>query len=132
MGIVCYVMQTKPGQAWRSFKRGDTVEVEVALRARLGGGTYGLSVTIADRNVRTILATGVGEVTIYVAPRPGSMGWADLEATISSSGLDLSNHDDVILTPRSSTWQSLSGAERWLGDQPPGNEGPDDLVVSET
>ncbi|HEX6395271.1 MAG TPA: ABC transporter ATP-binding protein [Acidimicrobiales bacterium] len=96
-GIVCYAMNTQPRQSWRRFKPGDRVELEVAFKARLGGGTYRLSVVVADRNAHTLLATNVGEVPIYIAPRPGSLGWADLEATITASGLELSEYADLTL-----------------------------------
>lgn len=96
-GIVCYAMNTKPGQTWRRFEPGDTVELEVAFNARLGGGTYRLSVVVADRNAGKLLAMNVGEVPIYIAPRPGSLGWADLEATITAFGLELSEYDDLTL-----------------------------------
>ena len=56
-GLMCYSMQTKPGQSWKSFGPGDTVDVDVSFQARLGGGTYRLSLVIADRNARNLVAT---------------------------------------------------------------------------
>jgi hypothetical protein len=105
-GIPCYSMQTVPGQAWRSFEPGDTAEVEVAFRARLGGGTYRLSLSIADRNASNVLGSNLGEIAIYLAPRPGSMGHAGLEATISAFGRELSDHGEMLLQPRTTAVQS--------------------------
>jgi lipopolysaccharide transport system ATP-binding protein len=105
-GIPCYSMQTVPGQAWRSFEPGDTAEVEVAFQARLGGGTYRLSLSIADRNVSDVLARQIGEMAIYLAPRPGSTGPAALEATISAFGRELSDHGEIMLQQRTTAAQS--------------------------
>lgn len=132
-GIVCYSMHSKPGQDWRSFKPGDTLEVAVDFCARLGGGTYRLSLAIGDRNARNMLAVNVGEVPIYVAPRPGSMGWSDLEATISAFGLELSKYDDFMFRPDAAADQSVSDnrTEEGLADHLPNNDGPDELLISE-
>lgn len=96
-GVPCYSMQSQPGRAWRHFDEGETIEVEVAFRARLGGGTYRLSLSIADREVHNVLANRLAETAIYLAPRPGSSGTADLEATISASGRSLSDYGDMML-----------------------------------
>jgi hypothetical protein len=105
-GIPCYSMQSAPGQAWRSFEPGDTAEVEVAFRARLGGGTYRLSLSIADRNVSTVLASQLGEMAVYLAPRPGSSGPASLDATISAFGRELSDHGEIMLQRGTTAAQS--------------------------
>jgi ABC-type polysaccharide/polyol phosphate transport system ATPase subunit len=96
-GTACYSMQSAPGQQWCRFEAGDTVDVEVAFRARLGGGTYRLSLAIADQNVQNVLANRLGETAIYLAPRPGSLGTAELEATITAIGRELSDYGDIMM-----------------------------------
>jgi ABC-type polysaccharide/polyol phosphate transport system ATPase subunit len=109
-GIPCYTMQSKLGHDWRGFEAGETVEVEVPFSARLGGGTYRLSISIADRTARDFLASDVGEVIIYLAPRLGSTGFVDLEASIHACGHDLTLHDSLLLGGASVGGAGVGGA----------------------
>jgi ABC-type polysaccharide/polyol phosphate transport system ATPase subunit len=109
-GITCYSINTCP-QDWRRFGAGDVADIDVAFRSQLGGGTYRLGVTVADRNARDLLAVKVGEVPIYLAPRPGSSGWADLDATISESGCDLTEYGDLALRPNGGNGQIPDAGE---------------------
>lgn len=99
-GIPCYSMQTRLGQEWRTFEAGDEAAVDVDFTTRLGGGTYRLSVTVADRKGQTVIAADPAGPVIYVAPRLGSGGLADLEASISAGVTELTHHDPLLLAGR--------------------------------
>jgi ABC-type polysaccharide/polyol phosphate transport system ATPase subunit len=104
-GIVCYSMQTRLGQEWRTFQPGDEAEVAVDFTARLGGGTYRLTLTVTDRKGLDVVVNDPTGVVMYVAPRLGSGGFADLEASVSSGGFDLTQHDPLLIhgTPEPGT-----------------------------
>ena len=97
-GIVCYSMQSRLGQEWRVFQPGDEAEVAVDFTARLGGGTYRLTVTVTDHKGLDILMNDPTGLVMYIAPRLGSGGLADLEASMSSGGVDLTQHDPLLIT----------------------------------
>jgi ABC-type polysaccharide/polyol phosphate transport system ATPase subunit len=99
-GIPCYSMQTRIGQDWRRFAAGDETEIDVSFHARLGGGTYRLTVTVADRFGRDVLLNDPTGVVMYLAPRLGSGGFADLEADISASDTDLTQHAPLLIASR--------------------------------
>ena len=96
-GIPCYSMQTRVGEDWQRFEPGDRTEIDVSFHARLGGGTYRLTVIVSDRQARHVLLMDPTGVVMYLAPRLGSGGFADLEASISASGTDLTRHESLLI-----------------------------------
>ncbi|MGI8492580.1 MAG: ABC transporter ATP-binding protein [Acidimicrobiales bacterium] len=100
-GIPCYMMQSRIGQDWQQFMVGEETEVDVMFYARLGGGSYRLSLTVADRYGRRVLASDPTGAVMYLAPRLGSGGYADLEASISASGTELTRHESLLIADRS-------------------------------
>jgi ABC-type polysaccharide/polyol phosphate transport system ATPase subunit len=70
----------------RSFQVGEEVEAGIRFRARLGGGNYELVVRIHSSDGELL---GISEgLILFVAGRPGSLGAADLRATIEVDGVD--------------------------------------------
>ena len=47
-GVICYQMETVLGREWRRVEAGETVTTDIAFTARLGGGTYRLTMTVSD------------------------------------------------------------------------------------
>src|SRR3954469_17707484 len=77
---------TRPLDRERPFRAGEEVEARVRFRARLGGGNYELVVRIHSSEGELL---GVSEgLILFVAGRPGSLGAADLRATIRVDGAD--------------------------------------------
>jgi len=100
IGIPVYGMATALGRQWRRFAAGETALADITFRPRLGGGTYRLVLVITDRNGRKTLWTDPGGLLIYVPPRIGSSGYADLEASITIDDDVMTDHADrLMVTP---------------------------------
>jgi hypothetical protein len=97
IGIPIYGMATALGRRWRSFSAGETVVADVVFRPRLGGGTYRLVLMITDRNGRQVLSTDPGGLLVYLPPRLGASGYADLEASITIDNEILTDHADMLM-----------------------------------
>jgi ABC-type polysaccharide/polyol phosphate transport system ATPase subunit len=100
VGTLAYSMQTRIGEDWQDFAAGEVTEVLVRFRPRLGGGTYRVSVVVTDREARQRLASDPAGLLMYLAPRLGTAGTADLEATINVDGQHLTDHDDLLIGAR--------------------------------
>lgn len=96
-GTLAYEMKTTIGRRHRSYACGEEATVEVRFAARLGGGTYRLSLSVTDADGREPLLQDHAGVAIYLAPPLGSGGIADLQADISLDGRPLSDHDALLL-----------------------------------
>ena len=100
VGTLAYGMQTTIGRTWRRFEAGDTVDVEVAFQPRLGGGTYRLGMVVTDVRGADVLCQDPTGLMMYIAPRLGTTGFADLEATISVDEENMTAHESVLLRAR--------------------------------
>ncbi|HMC38571.1 MAG TPA: ABC transporter ATP-binding protein [Acidimicrobiales bacterium] len=109
-GTACYVMQTRVGLEWRSFAAADELEVDVDLSTTLGGGTYRFTLTATDRFGRQTYLHDVGGLVVYVTPRLGSAGIADLDAHIKASGDDLTAHEPLLIEGKASSPGRLGDA----------------------
>jgi ABC-type polysaccharide/polyol phosphate transport system ATPase subunit len=98
--MLVYSMHTEITRRWRSFSPGETTEVEVAFRPRLGGGTYRLGVVVTDCEGRTVLGSDPVGTMMYLVPRLGAEGAAELEADISVDGHELSDHASLMFDTR--------------------------------
>jgi hypothetical protein len=95
-GNLVYCMHTAVGQAWRRYKAGEVADVEMTFQPRLGGGTYRLSTAITDcEGTQTIGSDPVGTL-IYLAPPLGSVGVADLRASITVDGNLRTDHKALL------------------------------------
>jgi ABC-type polysaccharide/polyol phosphate transport system ATPase subunit len=93
MGVTAYGMATPVGRQWRSFAVGETVVADVVFRPRLGGGTYRLVVYLTDRNARQLLCNDQTGMLMYISPRDGASGFAELEASIAIDNEALTTSD---------------------------------------
>ena len=96
-GVVAYEMRTAFDRDWRQFEAGDTAEIEIPFCARLGGGTFHLTLSVFDRFGRQLLATDPTGTAMFLSPRLGSGGIADLEATIKAGDERLSDHKPLLI-----------------------------------
>jgi lipopolysaccharide transport system ATP-binding protein len=99
-GVLAYSMCTKLGQTWRQFDEGDTFEVRIPFQAALGGGSYRLCIYVFDRDGRDSLGQDSPGLLMYVAPRIGAGGLADLQASIEIDNEPMSDFDSLLLSPR--------------------------------
>jgi lipopolysaccharide transport system ATP-binding protein len=97
VGTLAYGMQTTIGKPWQVFEAGETAEVEVVFRPRLGGGTYRLTLVVTDLKGADVLHQDPNGLMMYIAPKLGTTGFADLEATIAVGELDMTSHQSVML-----------------------------------
>jgi ABC-type polysaccharide/polyol phosphate transport system ATPase subunit len=96
-GSLVYCMHTTVGQSWRRYRAGEIAEVEVSFQPRLGGGTYRLATAVTDRDGTHVLCSDPVGTLIYLAPPLGSVGVADLRASITVDSRPRSDHKDMLL-----------------------------------
>jgi ABC-2 type transport system ATP-binding protein len=96
--MLAYATHTEIAHKWGSFAPGDTAEIEVVFRPRLVGGTYRLGVVVTDCEGRVVLGSDPVGLLMYLVPRYGSEGIAELEADVSVDGHDLSEHTSIMMS----------------------------------
>jgi ABC-type polysaccharide/polyol phosphate transport system ATPase subunit len=94
-----YETRTLAGD-WGRFDAGDTAEVEVSFHSTLGGDAYRLILIVTDVTGSRHLFEDYEGLVVYVAPRPGTIGVADVKASIAVDGRSLSAYPDVFFGPR--------------------------------
>ena len=100
VGTLAYSMQTAVGRRWNRFEAGETTEARIVFRPRLGGGTYRLTTIVTDRDAADVLCHDPVGLLMYLAPRLGTMGFAELEARIEVEDKVLTDHDSLLLGRR--------------------------------
>ena len=98
-GIIAYSMQTALGRTWHHFEAGVTANADITFRPRLGGGTYRLTVLVTDKTGSRIIGSDPTGYHLYLAPRLGTSGVADLGATIAVGAQELTDHDALLMGP---------------------------------
>jgi ABC-2 type transport system ATP-binding protein len=88
-GSVAYGLQSPVSFAHGSYAAGDTADVELRFNARLGGGSFRASATVATADGREVLAADPTGVLFYVEPRNWAYGTADLDGTVVVDGRSL-------------------------------------------
>ena len=96
-GSLVYEMKSAIGRHYRTIEAGEEIEVAIDFTPRLGGGTFRLITLVTDRNAREVFHRDHGGHLIYITPRLGTTGVADLEATIRLDGESLTEHDSLEL-----------------------------------
>jgi ABC-type polysaccharide/polyol phosphate transport system ATPase subunit len=97
-GTLAYSMQTTIGTTWRSFAAGETTEVRVTFRPQFGGGgTFRLLLDILDTKGVHVLGSDVDGPRVYVAPRLGTGGLGDAQASIRVADQVISDHQTLTL-----------------------------------
>ncbi|MDP1807007.1 MAG: Wzt carbohydrate-binding domain-containing protein, partial [Acidimicrobiales bacterium] len=82
--LVClHATSQIPGR--RTFEPGEETDVRIRLNAALGGGVYQLGVEVRD-SVADVPPLRTEGVLLYVSPRPGSLGLADVQACFEVDG----------------------------------------------
>jgi ABC-type polysaccharide/polyol phosphate transport system ATPase subunit len=94
-----YETRTLAGE-WERFDAGDTAEVEVSFHSTLGGDAYRLILIVTDVTGSRHLFEDYEGLVVYVAPRPGTIGVADVKASIAVDGRALSAYPDVFFGPK--------------------------------
>ena len=97
-GTLAYSMASAMGKQWRRFDAGEETDIRIPFAGRLGGGTYRVSLVVYDQNRRDILAQDLPGLLVYLNPRLGAAGVADLEATISVGDQSISRHESLLMT----------------------------------
>ncbi|MDZ7734095.1 MAG: hypothetical protein U5R31_14385 [Acidimicrobiia bacterium] len=86
-GQLAYQYDSPIGLDHRTFEAGEEATAEVAFRPAFGGGgTFRFELTVSDRDGRRALGRSDPEPMLYVPPRFGVMGHADLGARASIDG----------------------------------------------
>ena len=96
-GVVAYTMRTVVGKTWRRFEPGDSAKIRIPFEARLGGSSFRLSLIVFDKDCRELIASHTPGLLMYVAPKLGTWGIADLDASISVDSEVLSDHKSMLI-----------------------------------
>ncbi len=95
---VVYGNQSTLGRDTRACVAGDVVGLRVPFQARFGGGgTYRIDVVVTDRDGATALGRSSESTIVYVAPRLGVMGVADLGARLLLDEQYIDEHEALTL-----------------------------------
>ncbi len=99
-GTPVYTASSAPAQAGLLHRSGERSVVEVPFLPRFGGGgTYALELLVTDRSTRDLIGLSPTRTLLYVAPRPGTFGVADLQARIRLDGRAVDEHPPLTLGP---------------------------------
>ena len=95
-GVVAYACFTPIGKHWREMAADEEVVVDVRFRCSLAGGTYRMGLVITETLGVDHLLSDTGGMLVYVTPRMGTMGVAELEGEISVDGVHR-GHESLLL-----------------------------------
>lgn len=102
-GQVAHELHSPIGSGHRSFAAGEEATAEVAFRPALGaGGTFRIVLIVADGTGRRALGRTEPPLYLYVPPRDGVVGLADLRSQVFLDGTQLV-HPPLTLGPRAET-----------------------------
>ena len=91
-GQVAYQYQSPVGTDHRAVEAGEEATAEVAFRPAFGGGgTFRVQLIVTDRDGRRTLGRAERPPLLYVPPRFGVMGLADVEARVSFDGVEFAH-----------------------------------------
>jgi ABC-type polysaccharide/polyol phosphate transport system ATPase subunit len=100
-GALAYRAQSTIGKGDRQHAAGSTASLAVPFSCRLGGGgTFSLEMVVTDRDGRDVLGRSPAPSLLFVTPRAGTMGVADMLARIEVDGVAVDDHDDLTLGAR--------------------------------
>lgn len=106
--IVYSLVTTHDSAPARHFSPGEMATVNIPFEARLGGGTYRLDLRVVDSAGRQTLAHA-GNFMMYVPPKVGVGGSADLRASIEVDGVSHTDHPDLMFRGNASAGDRVSG-----------------------
>lgn len=96
-GTIAYSLVSAMGRDGISFGPGDTTTVEIPFTVRLVSGTFRLAMTVMDQHGREELAHDSPGLLIYVRGVFGAQGIADLGASVSIGGVDVTEHPSLLI-----------------------------------
>ena len=91
-GMAAYQLLPTVGTRYRQYAAGEEAEVEIDFICRLAGGTYQLQTTVTSNDGIKVLYQDVDGLTVFVEPRLGSIGIAELDADTRVDGTSISDH----------------------------------------
>lgn len=99
-GAPVYTACSAPAQGGLVHRAGGHSVVEVAFTPRFGGGgTYSLELLVTDKSTRDLIGQSPSRTLLYVTPRLGIYGVADLEARLQLDGRSVDEHPPLTLGP---------------------------------
>jgi hypothetical protein len=107
-GVVAYQLLPKMGTLYRHYAAGEEAEVEIDFVTRLAGGSYRLQTTVTSNRGNELLYQDAEGMVIFVEPRLGSVGIAELDAVARVNGTVISDHEPTMLD---GTTSSTPGAQ---------------------
>jgi ABC-type polysaccharide/polyol phosphate transport system ATPase subunit len=96
-GGVAYHLVPRVAHTYRRFEPGDVFEVEARFTAHLTGGSYQIGLALYDNEVKTLLFEDPTGIPLYVVPRLGSTGIAELDGVVTVAGHDITDHAEHLL-----------------------------------
>jgi ABC-2 type transport system ATP-binding protein len=96
-GSLAYEMKTALTRQYRVVRAGEEVDVEIDFTPSLGGGTFRVITAVTDIRGTEVYHRDHDGRLLYMAPRLGTAGIADLDATITFDGEVLTDHDPLLI-----------------------------------
>ena len=96
-GVMAYHMISAVNRPYRRFAAGEETEVEMAFTANLAGGTYRVAGELRTQDGAELLWRDDAGVLAYRPPALGSVGVAELDASITVGGQVINEHASLVL-----------------------------------
>jgi hypothetical protein len=96
-GVMAYHMISAVGRPYRRFAAGEETTLELGFTANLAGGTYRLAGEIRSIDGAQVLWTDTTGLLAYRPPALGSVGVAELDASITIGGHVINEHGSLVL-----------------------------------
>lgn len=96
-GVMAYHMISAVGRPYRRFAAGEETTLELGFTANVAGGTYRLAGEIRSIDGAQVLWTDTTGLLAYRPPALGSVGVAELDASITIGGQVINEHGSLVL-----------------------------------
>ena len=96
-GVLAYHMISAVGRPYRRFSAGEETTIEMSFTANVAGGTYRIAGEIRSLDASQVLWTDTAGLLAYRPPALGSVGVAELDASITMGGQLINEHGSLVL-----------------------------------
>lgn len=96
-GVLAYHMISAVGRPYHRFAAGEEATLDLEFTANMAGGTYRIAGEIRSADGSQVLWTDTSGLLAYRPPALGSVGVAELDASITMGGHLINEHGSVVL-----------------------------------
>jgi ABC-2 type transport system ATP-binding protein len=96
-GVLAYHMISAMGRPYHRFGAGEETDLEMTFTANMAGGTYRVAGEIRSADGSQVLWTDTAGLLAYRPPALGSVGVAELDASITMGEHVINEHGSVVI-----------------------------------